>query len=191
MRNNKVLFLVEAAIFSALAILLDVLPFLSFKLWAQGGSVSFAMVPVFIMAFRWGIKGGITTGLLLGFYQLLLGAYIVTPVQTFLDYIVAFGVIGLSGIFAQQVWKAAAARENKQIVGWIVAGVFIGSALRFISHFVAGIAFYGSLAPEGTPVWLYSLTYNGGYMLPTFILCSIILGLLFVQRPALLTHKAA
>ncbi|WP_101843684.1 energy-coupled thiamine transporter ThiT [Halobacillus sp. Marseille-P3879] len=191
MRNNRVLFLVEAAIFSALAILLDVLPFLSFKLWAQGGSVSFSMVPVFIMAFRWGIKGGVVTGLLLGFYQILAGAYIVTPVQTFLDYIVAFGVIGIAGIVTKQVWEAAAARDNKSLLIWIVTGVFVGSLLRFLSHFIAGIIFYGTLAPEGMSVWFYSLTYNGGYMLPTFVLCSIILGLLFIQRPALLTQKGS
>ncbi|GGF12739.1 thiamine transporter ThiT [Halobacillus andaensis] len=191
MRNKRVLFLVEAAIFSALAILLDVLPFLSFKLWAQGGSISFAMVPVFIMAFRWGVSGGVVTGLLLGFYQILVGAYIVTPVQTILDYIVAFGVIGLAGVFAKPVWEAAAARHYKRLVTWIVIGAFVGSLFRFIGHFIAGIAFYGTMAPEGTPVWLYSLTYNGGYMLPTFILCSIVLGLLFVQRPSLLIQRAS
>ncbi|WP_082234392.1 energy-coupled thiamine transporter ThiT [Halobacillus massiliensis] len=190
MRNKGVLFLVEIAIFSALAILLDILPFLSFKLWAQGGSVSFAMVPVFIMAFRWGLKGGVMTGLLLGFYQILTGAYILTAVQAFLDYIVAFGVIGLAGIFAKPVWEAAKTRNLKRMITWMVAGAFVGSLLRFLGHFIAGIVFYGEFAPPGQPVWIYSLVYNGGYMLPAFVLSSIVIGLLFYKRPSLLTQNA-
>ncbi|MGP4062385.1 energy-coupled thiamine transporter ThiT [Halobacillus litoralis] len=188
MRNRRVLFLVEIAIFSALALLLDILPFLSFKLWAQGGSISLAMVPVFIMAFRWGIKGGMATGVLLGIYQILTGAYIITPVQTILDYIIAFAVIGVAGFVAKPLWKAIKAKESKALVGWIVFGCFVGSLLRFIGHFTAGIVFYGEFAPEGQPVWLYSLVYNGGYMLPAFILSSIVVSLLFVQRPKLLMH---
>ncbi|MCP3030588.1 energy-coupled thiamine transporter ThiT [Halobacillus sp. A1] len=190
MRNKRVLFLVEVAIFSALAILLDVIPFLSFKLWAQGGSVSFAMVPVFIMAFRWGLSGGVLTGVLLGIYQILFGAIMVTPLQTLLDYIVAFGVIGLAGVFAKPVWDAAAAHRKKKLMTWVIAGAFIGSLFRFLGHFVAGIVFYGEFAPEGQPVWLYSLIYNGGYMLPAFIVSTIVLGLLFLKRPSILTQSA-
>ncbi|ELK46049.1 energy-coupled thiamine transporter ThiT [Halobacillus sp. ACCC02827] len=189
MRNRRVLFLVEVAIFSALALLLDIIPFLSFKLWAQGGSVSLAMVPVFIIAFRWGIKGGVATGLLLGAYQILTGAYIMTPLQTFLDYFVAFGVIGLAGVAAKPVWNAVRKQNKKAIVGWIIVGCFVGSLLRFFGHFLAGIVFYGEFAPEGQPVWLYSLVYNGGYMLPAFVLSSIVLIILFLQRPKLLTQE--
>ncbi|WP_027953770.1 energy-coupled thiamine transporter ThiT [Halobacillus kuroshimensis] len=188
MRNRRVLFLVEIAIFSALALLLDIIPFLSFKLWAQGGSVSFAMVPVFIMAFRWGVKGGVATGLLLGIYQILTGAYIITPLQTLLDYVVAFAVIGAAGIVAKPLWNAIRSKETKALVGWIITGCFIGSVLRFFGHFAAGIIFYGEFAPEGQPVWLYSLVYNGGYMLPAFILSAIVISLLFMQRPKLVLH---
>ncbi|MBH0228888.1 energy-coupled thiamine transporter ThiT [Halobacillus yeomjeoni] len=185
MRNKRVLFLVEIAIFSALAILLDIIPFLSFKLWAQGGSVSFAMVPVFIIAFRWGVKGGVATGLLFGIYQILTGAYIMTPLQTFLDYGVAFAVIGFAGVVAKPIWEAIRENKQKSLIFWVVIGCFIGSALRFAGHFIAGIVFYGKFAPEGQPVWLYSLVYNGGYMLPAFILSALIVSLLFVQRPKL------
>lgn len=188
MRNRRVLFLVEIAIFSALALLLDILPFLSFKLWAQGGSVSFAMVPVFIMAFRWGVKGGVATGLLLGIYQIFTGAYIMTPVQAILDYIVAFAVIGTAGVVAKPLWNAIKSKESRRLVGWIIVGCLIGSVLRFFGHFAAGIVFYGEFAPEGQPVWLYSLIYNGGYMLPAFILSSIVICLLFIKRPKLLMH---
>lgn len=186
MSDKRILFLVEVAIFSALAILLDIIPFLSFKLWAQGGSVSFAMVPVFIIAFRWGIKGGMATGLLFGIYQILMGAYIMTPLQTILDYIVAFAVIGLAGVVAKPLWGAISANNRRSLVMWIVVGCFVGSLFRFFGHFVAGIVFYGKFAPSGQPVWLYSLLYNGGYMLPAFILSAVIISLLLMKRPKLL-----
>ncbi|UOQ46502.1 energy-coupled thiamine transporter ThiT [Halobacillus salinarum] len=190
MRSRRVLFLVEMAIFSAIAVLLDIIPFLSFKLWAQGGSVSFSMVPVLIMAFRWGLKGGLTSGFLLGLYQILLGnAFLVTPVQTFLDYIVAFTLIGLAGLTSAQVAAAAHKNRVKRMVTGIIIGCFIGSLFRFLSHFTAGIVFYGNFAPPGQPVWLYSLIYNGGYMLPDFILSAVLVGLLFVNRPMLVQRK--
>ena len=188
MQNRRVLFMVEVAIFSALAILLDIIPFLSFKLWAQGGSVSFAMVPVFIMAFRWGVRGGVLTGLLLGFYQILTGAIIITPMQTMIDYILAFAVIGLAGVVAKPLWKSIKENHKKSLVMWIAIGCLIGSSLRFIGHFIAGIIFYGKFAPEGQPVWLYSLLYNGGYMLPAFILSALVVSLLFVKRPKLIVR---
>ena len=41
---------------------------------------------------------------------------------------------------------------------------------RFLCSFASGILIWGEYAPEGQPVWLYSLTYNGGYMLPELII---------------------
>lgn len=57
--NHKTLMLVEIAILTTLAFLLDTIPGLQFTIWPQGGSVSFAMIPVFIIAFRWGLKAGL------------------------------------------------------------------------------------------------------------------------------------
>ncbi|TGB05145.1 energy-coupled thiamine transporter ThiT [Halobacillus salinus] len=186
MFHRRILFLVEVAIFAALALLLDVIPFLSFKVWAQGGSVSFSMVPVFLMAFRWGMKGGMTTGLLFGLYQIFAGAYIVTIMQTLLDYFIAFAAIGVSGIVSGPVQQAISAHRKKGWILWMTLGCFIGSVLRFAAHFLAGLIFYGSLAPPGQPVWLYSLVYNGGYMLPAFLLSTLVMILLLSKRPKLL-----
>src|SRR5699024_10474383 len=98
MRSKRVLFLVEVAMFTALALALDLLPFLSFKIWGQGGSISFAMIPVFIVAFRWGLKGGLLTGFLYGALQIPFGAWIMTPLQGFIEYGLAFTVLGFAGI---------------------------------------------------------------------------------------------
>jgi len=179
--------LVEVAIFSALALLLDILP-LSFKIWAQGGSISFAMIPVFIVAFRWGIKGGLLSGFLWGILQVATGtAYILTPLQGFIDYVFAFTVLGFAGIFANRIQQAVKAKKTKTYLSYITAGVLIGSALRFIAHYVAGIVFFGS-AVEDQPVWIYSLVYNLSYMLPAFILSAVIIFLLFHKQPRTLLN---
>ncbi|MFC4556896.1 energy-coupled thiamine transporter ThiT [Virgibacillus kekensis] len=191
MRSKRTLFLIEVAIFAAMALLLDIIPFLKFAIWPQGGSVSFAMIPIFIVAFRWGLKGGLTAGFLFGMLQVVMsGPIILTPVQGFLDYIVAFTVIGTAGVFAKPVQKAIKNSKPLQSFSYITMGVFIGSGLRFLAHFIAGIAFFGHYAPEGQPVWLYSLLYSGSYMLPSFILSAILVFLLFYKQPRTLLQAA-
>jgi thiamine transporter len=192
MANKNVLFLVEVAIFSALAMLLDIFSsMLSLKIWPQGGSISIAMVPVFLLAFRWGIKGGLLSGLLLGALQIITGqAYIFTPVQAFLDYIAAFTVLGLAGLTASQVVNSVKTRSKGKLITFVVIGTLIGSLLRFLAHFVGGIVFFGQYAPEGTPVWLYSLLYNGSYMVPGFIVSAIIIVILFSTSPRLVIPRS-
>ncbi|MBR7796420.1 energy-coupled thiamine transporter ThiT [Agaribacter marinus] len=188
---RSTLFLVEVAIFAAFAFLLDFIPFLSFKVWAQGGSISFAMIPIFIVAFRWGVKGGLLAGLLLGGLQLLFGPTVFVPLQGFLDYIVAFTVLGFAGIFAKPVQAAVKEGKTKISLYYIAVGVFLGSALRFLAHFTGGIVFFGEFAPEGQPVWLYSLLYNGSYMLPGFILSTVLVFFLFQKQPRTLLRMSA
>lgn len=189
MNRKKILFLVEVSIFTALALLLDILP-ISFKIWAQGGSVSFAMIPVFIVAFRWGIKGGLLSGFLWGMLQIAVGnAFILTPLQGFIDYAIAFTVIGFAGIFAKYIQEAVKEGKVKTYLTYITAGVLLGSILRFFAHYIAGIVFFGS-AIEGQPVWLYSLLYNISYMFPSFLLSAAIVFLLFHKQPKTLLNLA-
>lgn len=186
MKQKQTLFLVEIAVFSALAYLLDLFSgFLFSRIWPQGGSVSIAMVPVFLMAFRWGIKGGAITGLLLGLLQFILGfSQIYHPVQGFIDYLVAFTVLGIAGVFASQIKLSIQNGEKKKWIALIVAGTFIGSLLRFIAHFFSGWIFFGVWAPEGQPAWLYSIIYNGTYMIPSMILSAIIIILVIGYAPS-------
>lgn len=185
MKQKETLFLVEVAVFTALAYLLDVLSGVIFgHLWPQGGSVSIQMVPVFLMAYRWGVKGGLLTGFLLGLLQIILGwSKIYHPVQGFIDYFIAFSLVGIAGIFATQVKSAL--HHNKKIawISFATIGILIGSTLRFLSHFYTGIVFFGSYAPEGQPAALYSLVYNGTYMLPSFILSAIVVILVIAAAP--------
>ncbi|RKQ37305.1 energy-coupled thiamine transporter ThiT [Oceanobacillus halophilus] len=188
--SKKILFLVEVSIFTALALLLDILP-ISFKIWAQGGSVSFAMIPVFIVAFRWGIKGGLLSGFLWGVLQIATGtAWIMHPVQGFIDYALAFTVLGFAGVFAKQIQHNVKEGNTSAYLMYISLGVFLGSVLRFLAHYAAGIVFFGS-AVEGQPAWIYSLIYNGSYMLPSFILSAILVFFLFHKQPRTLLNATS
>lgn len=185
MKKTKTLFLVEVALFTALAYVFDLLANLfQLKIWAQGGSISIAMVPIFLIAFRWGVKGGVLSGLLLGGLQVVTGqAWIAHPVQGLLDYFVAFTVVGLAGIFVNQIKEAIQTQSKGKVMTYVIAGTFLGSLLRYITHVISGIVFFGEYAPEGTPVTIYSIVYNGTYMLPAFVLSAIFVFLLINTAP--------
>jgi thiamine transporter len=176
-KRSNTLFIAEVAVFSALAYLLDFAAgLLSLKIWPQGGSVSIAMVPIFLMAFRWGIKGGLLTGFLLGLLQFILGfSQIYTLLQGIIDYFVAFSVVGLAGLFAKLVMDSLKKQEKGKWITYVLMGAFLGSALRYLCHVLSGIVFFGEYAPKGQPVAIYSILYNGTYMLPSFIVSAVIM----------------
>lgn len=176
-KRSNTLFIAEVAVFSALAYLLDFAAgLLSLKIWPQGGSVSIAMVSIFLMAFRWGIKGGLLTGFLLGLLQFILGfSQIYTLLQGIIDYFIAFSVVGLAGIFANLVKDSLKKQEKGKWVTYVLMGTFLGSALRYLCHVLSGIVFFGEYAPKGQPVAIYSIIYNGTYMLPSFIVSAFII----------------
>ncbi|BAM48144.1 energy-coupled thiamine transporter ThiT [Amphibacillus xylanus] len=185
MQSKRTLFFIEVAIFTALALILDIIPFLSFKIWAQGGSISFAMIPVFIVAFRWGLKGGLLSGLLFGILQVATGtAWIGHPIQGILDYPIAFMVLGFAGLLAPAVQAALKNNNTKRFVGMVTVGVLIGITLRFITHYVAGVVFFESLI-EGMNIWVYSLVYNSSYLIPSFVINVAAVSFLFNKRPHL------
>ncbi|SRR5690606_18826061 len=192
MRSTRTLFIIEVAILTALALVLDLIPFLKFKLWAQGGSISFAMIPVFIVAFRWGLKGGLLSGFLWGILQIATGdAYILNFWQGLIDYGFAFTLLGLAGIVSKQVHEAVKENQVSKIIQYVVIGVLIGGFGRFISHFLAGTIFFADAAPEGQAAWLYSLIYNMSYMIPALIIAMIVIGFLFAKQPRLLMRSVS
>lgn len=172
--------LTEMAIMTALAIVLDKLVLFTMP---QGGSVSLVMLPIIIVAIRWGLMRGLLTGLLVGLIQLFFGGYFLNIAQVFLDYMVAYAGIGLAGLLASSIKKAPSAR--KQLIA-IALATCLAAVCRFAGNFLSGLIFYGSYAPKDTPVWIYSLTYNMSYILPSAILTFIVLSLLTKTMPKLL-----
>jgi thiamine transporter len=163
--------MVECALMIALTTVLSMYPIFSMPM---GGSVTLAsMAPLVIASLRHGPKWGLLTGFTHGLIQMILGFENVMYCPTLasqigcilLDYIVAFSVMGLSCVFAGIIPGVKANSLGGYAVGTAVSGI-----LRFGCSFLSGILIWGGYAPEDMPVWLYSLQYNGSYMLPETII---------------------
>ncbi|WP_082220468.1 energy-coupled thiamine transporter ThiT [Domibacillus robiginosus] len=165
--------LIEAAIMAALAYMIDLLVIIEPFPWVR---VSVAMIPVLLVSLRWGWKAGMASGFVWGLLQIVMGnAYILTPLQAFIEYFIAFAFVGLGGLFAGRNVSTKS----------IILAVFVGSIARYFWHFLAGWVYFGESAPEGTPAALYSLTINGSAALLTFLACAIVLVLLSRTAPRL------
>lgn len=182
MDKKRLLMMVEIAIFAAVGLVLDQI---SFKMWAQGGSISFVMVPIILMAIRWGLTAGLATGLLIGIMQMMFGAYIVHWLQAILDYGLAFTVVGLAAVIRKPLLQATQSLNKRKMALYIIIGTILGGTLRFVCHLLAGVVFFKEFAGDDN-VWIYSIIYNGSYMLPATIITAIIAILLFTSAPRLL-----
>ena len=132
----------------------------------MGGSVTLgSMIPIIFIAYVYGARVGYLAGLLFGIMDLLLGAYVVHPIQLLLDYILAFGALGAAGYFKQNV----------------VLGTFTAIGLRFLCHVISGVVFFSSYAGDQNAI-IYSILYNGTYLLPEAIITMVILYLVPLKR---------
>ncbi|MER2089333.1 MAG: energy-coupled thiamine transporter ThiT [Sporosarcina sp.] len=185
LERKKLQLLLEVAILGAISFVLDKLGFSM----PQGGSITLSMLPIIVMAFRWGIIGGMLTGFVSGLLQLMMGGYVFNAIQAALDYFVAYTLVGLAGVTLAWLLNSKANGNKGSMVAAIVVGTIIGGLLRYLIHFIGGIVFFASYAPEGQPVWIYSLVYNGSYMIPAIILSAIVTAFLFTSAPRLLQRK--
>lgn len=158
--------LVEVALFATMAYILDLLTQpMAIGPWI---SLSFKMVPIFILSFRWGPKYGALGGFLWGLLQVVTGQASgswLSLTQGFLEYFVAFSLIGLSGLVKPQLDQALKQKRTWLTLFWLLAGILLGSLSRYLIHFIAGVIFWGSYAPSGQSAYLYSLIVNGSSFL--------------------------
>ena len=168
-KNWTVKMLVEGGLCIALSFVLGYIKLFSMP---QGGSVTAGeMIPIIIFALRHGSLPGIVVGALYGFVQMLFGGSIFHPVQAILDYPVAFGVLGLAGLFSS-------AFEKTKSIGPVIKGASLGIVLRMIAHTLTGAIFFASYAPEGQNPWAYSIIYNASYLVVEFAITIVIIYLL-------------
>ncbi|NBJ71323.1 MULTISPECIES: energy-coupled thiamine transporter ThiT [Clostridia] len=184
MKNIKLLVMIEAAFFAAFAFILDLLP--SIKL-SPAISISFAMVPIFILAFRRGVAAAVLSGFLWGLLQVMLGdATILTPTQFLIEYFIAFAFVGFAGLLYPVIQKNVQNGNKKVALAWIVTATLVGSTARYFWHFLAGVIFWGEYAPKGMSPIVYSFIANGATMLGAFVFCSVVLGVLLASAPRLI-----
>ncbi len=168
--HNKVLALVEGAVMVALAAVLSYIRLYKFP-W--GGSVTLlSMLPIAIYSIKHGLVKGFAVAFVFSLIQFGQGildglfGWGLTPVMLisciFMDYLLPFTAIGLAGIF-----------RRMGTGGWLT-GTAAAVLLRFLFHFFSGVVIWHSAGKlwEGFATdneWLYSLCYNGAYMLPELI----------------------
>ena len=137
------------------------------KLWEMpmGGSVTLlSMLFVCLIGYWFGLKYGIITGIAFGLLQFIIDPYMLSIPQVMLDYPLAFGALGLSGIFC-----------NKKF--GLQIGYIIGVVGRFVCSTLSGVIFFADYAPEGMNPWVYSIAYQGSYIGAELILTLIIISI--------------
>jgi thiamine transporter len=186
MKSLRLVVMIEAALMAAFALILDMLPSIDFS---PSISISFSMVPIFILAFRRGVKASLLAGFVWGVLQVALGsAWIVTPVQMIIEYFIAFTFVGFAGVFVNRIQQSLRSGSKSKVYAWIIAAAVLGSAARYFWHFIAGFIFFKEYAPEGMSPVLFSLFANGVTMLGSALLCSIVLVLLIATAPRLISQ---
>lgn len=194
--NSKTKKIVTTGVLIALGTILSMIKVYDLP---YGGSITlFGMVPIVILGYKYGVKHGILSGVIFSVLQAILGATMSqafagmydkeSPVKSvvnivlmaFIDYLVAFTVLGLSGMFKNKI---------KNHYASILVGSGVVVLLRLVAHFLSGWILWGSYAEwfftdvmtnslgknilatfsgQGLAV-VYSLVYNASYMLPELL----------------------
>lgn len=170
-KQNVTRTLAECAILIALAVILSLI---KLGKMPYGGSVTLAsLLPIVLISYRHGPGWGLCCATVFGIVKQLLGLdnIFYLPSKTlgtvlivvFFDYLIAFGVIGLAGVFRKIVKKQTPA---------LIAGCFATCLLRLVCHVISGVTVWSSYAPENLGVFNYALIYNAMFMVPeTIVLC--------------------
>ena len=195
--------LTESAMLLAVAIVLELFSKMFIPEMPFGGQITLvSMLPVVLISYRHGVKWGLVAGLGYALIEMLIGARTVAAafqpgyfgdgtmllnalIMCVLDYLVAFTVLGLGGMFRDKIKAPGAA---------LALGSVVALGARYVSHIASGYILFSGWAEwfftqEGFPAWgaalveslspnmlgfVYSLVYNGMYMVPEIILTAIV-----------------
>ncbi|MEA4921114.1 MAG: energy-coupled thiamine transporter ThiT [Clostridiaceae bacterium] len=169
-QKKKIRMLAEGALVVAMSI---VLSYIEIPIGLQyGGTIDFVMIPIIIYSVRWGAGCGLLSGLVFGTLKFFLaGGFAINWQSMLLDYSLAYMMVGLAGLIKnnpKRIWQS----------------VLIGSAARFLIHYISGVTIYAEYMPDVfmglkmTSPYFYSLLYNISYMLPSTIAALVCCSLL-------------
>ncbi|MBQ2446613.1 MAG: energy-coupled thiamine transporter ThiT [Oscillospiraceae bacterium] len=174
-KNNTLRPLCESALFTAAALALSYLKIpTGMAFGGFGGSVDLVMIPLLLCAVRWGLGWGLGSGLVFGTLKYFFaGGSAITWQSMLLDYSLAYMLVGLAGLF-----------KGRSKTAWLAA--LVGCLGRFLIHFLSGVTIYAEyVSPifgwNGKSSVIYSILYNGSYMLPNTIIA--VLAIYFLQKP--------
>ena len=203
--------LTESAMLLAVAIVLELVSKMLIPEMPFGGQVTLvSMLPVVLISYRHGVKWGLLSGMTYALIEMLLGAKTVAAafqpgyfgdgimlvnalIMCVLDYLVAFTVLGLGGLFRNRI-------QNKGIA--LMCGSLVALGARYVAHIASGYILFAGWAEwfftqEGFPAWgavlveslspgmlgfVYSLVYNGMYMVPEMV-CTAVVAVIISRVP--------
>ena len=189
------------AVATVLAFICAYIPFLNFPF--GGGLTIASMLPIVLVSYMYGVKWGLFTGGIYSLIQMLMGHGTVVAMFLpnddayqgavrailicFLDYVVAYTVIGIGGIFRKRI-------KNNTVA--LCLGAVVALTARYAVHIVSGAIFYGAFAEwfftdtvlaelafskwimeslsGGLLAFVYSAIYNGCYMIPEIIITAAV-----------------
>ncbi len=170
-RASLALRLAESGVMLALATVLSLLKLAELP---YGGSITPAsMFPILLIAYRHGTGHGLLVATLYGAIQQLLGLNTLSYFSTWysivaiilLDYVVAFAVAGLGGIFKKRLKSQALA---------LVLGALLVTVLRYLCHVISGATVWAGMSIPTGAALIYSFIYNATYMLPEGIILVLV-----------------
>lgn len=155
---------VKQLAFCAMAIALGtVLSNIKLFHFPTGGSITLlSMLVICLPGYWFGLGAGIATGVAYGVLQLLIDPYVLYPLQLVVDYLLAFGALGLSGLFS-----------NAKL--GLIKGYIAGVLGRYVFAVISGWIFFGYYAWEGWDPLPYSLAYNAIYIFSEAAITLVIL----------------
>ena len=178
--ENKAKLTTKQLTYSAVALALAmVCSMIKFANLPMGGSVTLcSMLFIVLIGYWFGPYVGLTTAFAYGLLQFVVEPIFYTLPQMLIDYPLAFGALGLAGLFAGK-------KHGLQL------GYLVGVIGRYIFAVISGVVFFGAYAPEGTPAIVYSLGYNATYIVPEAVITLIIISIPAVSKALAQVKKRA
>ena len=213
--TNKTRRLTESAMLLAVAIVLELVSKMFIPEQPFGGQLTLvSMLPVVLISYRHGVKWGLTSAFAYALLEMAIGTKTVAAafqpdyfgdgvmignalIMCALDYVVAFTVLGLGGLFRNKIRNSGVA---------LMTGSLVALGARYVAHIASGYILFAGYAEwfftqEGFPAWganlvetlnpgvlgfVYSVVYNGMYMIPEMILTAVV-ALLLARVPKIVT----
>ncbi|WP_029320318.1 energy-coupled thiamine transporter ThiT [Butyrivibrio sp. AE3004] len=166
-RDNKNHFSSKQLVFAAMCVTLAMITNM-IKIFdmPMGGSITlFSMFFITFVGYLYGLRAGLTSALAYGLLQLITDPYIISIPQLICDYILAFGALGLSGLFSN--------KKHGMVLGYLT-----GITGRLFFSVLSGVIFFGQYAADyGMHPFTYSLAYNSLYIGAEGILTMILISI--------------
>ncbi len=179
--DSPTLILTEGAVMIALSFALS---FIGPKMPMGGRVTPASMLPVMLFSLRHGILPALGCGavnVMLQIFQAMMSGDVFVYCETMptmvicvlFDYVFPYMLIAFVPALVYTLAKRKGS-VGKGLTAWMYIGVIVAVALRFLCHFVSGVAIWGQWAPEGMSAPLYSLLYNGGFLLPDLLILLLV-----------------